>query len=1029
MSTISSSVGLISGLPIQDLVDSLIQVQSGPLNQLRNRLGVLTSRRTALLQLSAQILSIRNTAAKFNSRSFFDSATVQSSDESVLLASVSGSAAPGEYTFSVRNLASAHQLMSAGFVSADDTPVGAGTLTLERAAARVNRSTGLDELNGGQGVQVGRIRVTDRSGGTAEIDLLGAKTIDDVVRAINTETQVQVEARVEGDHLVLEDRSGGTGSLTVAEVGGGRTARDLGILQSVATGDLVGVDLVAVSDRTLLSRLNDGNGIRTHPNGVDDFQVSLAGGEQLSFNLSNELRQQTPLALINHGNGVPAGTIRITDRSGGTAEIDLSGASTVQDVLDAINNAAGVDVTVTRSGTRLIVTDNSIADGATAANDLLIEDVDSTTAEALGLATSTSGNQITGASIYAVDTLGDVLNIINLDPANAGRLTASISPDGRGITLTDNTTGTGPFAVTALDGGTGVFSKAAEDLGLLGTGTGGTLTSRRLLAGLNTVLLRSLNGGTGVDLTDLQVQDRSGTTLQSIDLSGAVTLSDVIDAINAAPTSIVASVSASGLGIELVDTSGGSGNLIVTGATADSLGIAIDAAADRVVNGNLQRRYISEASRRQDLNHGDGIPLGKFRITDSNGQSAVVDLTQGDNEETLQAIIQEINSRPIDVVARINDTGDGLLLEDTGGGPGLLSVAEEGGTVARDLGILGQAEEGETFIDGSFERRIDIGPNDSLNDVLKTIRDSGAEVNASIINDGSGGQPFRLSLTSVRSGRAGALAIDAGATGLAFNTLAEARDATVVFGSPDAGTPLVLSSATNTLSDVIDGVRFDLISAGNQSVTISVRRDEEAIVQQVQDLVNGFNAVIDTLDNLTRFDPETEIRGILQGDSTARRVRQVLVGLTNKTVPGLPSSFNRLSSVGVTLGSGSKLKLDEEKLREALTNDPDAVAELFTLNETDSEGEVVRTGLGGILEAEIDRLTDEETGIIPLREEALLSTEDQLNGRIDQLQVLLDRRRERLLAQFNTMETVLAGLQSQQSALSALVSLTPGAFG
>ena len=1017
MSTISSGVGLISGLPIQELVEALTLAQRGPINQLENRLGVLTARRTALLAISAQLLSLKNAAARFTNPDFFRSATAASSNESAILASVSDGAIPGEYTFSVQNLARAHQLISAGFASADSTLVGAGTLTLERAEGLLNRSTELGSLNGGSGVSAGRIRITDRGGSSATIDLVTAQTINDVVGAINAEAAIGVTARIEGDRLVLEDGSGGIGNLTVAETGTGRTAGDLGILQSVTADRLLGSNLVALSDQTRLAAINDGNGVRTIVG--FDFEVSLADGlGPLQFDLSDRLRSDTPLGLLNGGSGVPLGTIRITDRSGSTEEIDLSAAATIQDVLDAINNAGGVNVTAAISGSNLVITDNSIAEGQDAVNSLLIEDVDSTTADALGVAGSAFGSKLTGEEVFSVRTLGDVIRIINLDPNNGGRLAASISADGLGITLTDTTIGAGTFALTALNS-----SSAAEDLGLLEPAGVNTITSRRLLAGLNTVLLRSLNGGRGVDLNGLQITDRAGV-VHTVDLSNAVTLADVIDAVNALPT-ISASVTTTGLGIELIDSSGGTGNLTISGVTADDLGISIDAAVDRVSSGNLQKQYISEATRLEDLNHGDGIPRGKFRITDSDGQSAVVDLTQGD-EKTIQDVIDEINSRPTHIKARINDTGDGLLLfEDGPIGSRLVSVSEEGSTVARSLGILGAAAEGENFIDGSFETRIEIDGNDTLDDVLSKIRASNADVNASILNDGSTGQPFRLNLTSARLGRAGALAIDGGTTGLVFDTLARAQDATVVFGPSDGDTPLVLRTSSNTLTGIVEGVRLDLIGASDNPVTITVNHDVDGIVQQFQDFVTSFNAVISTLSDLTRFDTETETRAVLTGDSTARRVRNVLLGLTGKVVDGVSAVFNRLGSVGVSLSNGANLELDEDELRSALESNPDAVTELFTLEETDADGEVIRTGLGGIIEAEINRLTAADTGVIPLKEEALLTSEGQISDRIDQLEILLGRRRERLLAQFTAMEAVLARLQTQQNALLALPTFAP----
>ncbi|MBX3396360.1 MAG: flagellar filament capping protein FliD [Phycisphaerae bacterium] len=1025
MSSITSGVGLVSGLPIKDLVDSLIAVQARPITQLQSRLGVFSGRRTGLLQISAQLLSIKTAITRFGQASFFNTSTANSSNSDTLAVSAGSNATIGDYSLLVRNLATKHQLVSRGFATADQSAVGAGTITIESAAGQVNRATRLSELNGGSGVQVGKIRITDRTGASATVDLVGALTITDVVDRINGANGVGVTARIDGDRLIVEDQTGGAGTLSVGEVGAGRTAADLGLLQSSASNSLIGQRIVYLDDSTRLGTLNDGNGIRRR-NLANDLSFTLRDGSSLGFNLSDAIQQNTPLSLLNSAAGVPSGKIKITNRAGASAEVDLNGAVTVQDVIDRVS-AAGIQVALTVSGSRLTLLDTSITGGQTAQSSLKVEDVDSTTAQALGIASTGLSDRIQGNRIYFVETVGDVLRIINSSPQNldavtgAPRISAAIAADGRGIVINDLTNGSGSFVVGE--------SNVARDLGLGSTPSGmngppvSSLSSGALVAGLNTVLLRSLNGGAGVNLTDLRIGDRSGGPLVSVNLSGATTLSDVIDAINAAGTGVRAAVAASGLGIELTDTSGGSSNLRIQGATADSLGIATDAAVSARKGANLQRQYVSEATRRSDFNLGAGIPSGRFRITDSNGASAVVDLT-GD-ERTIGEIISEINSRGIGVLARINDSGDGLLLTDTAGGAGRLRVAEDGGTVAKSLGILGQAAEGEAFIDGSLERRIVVSGSDSLNNVLAKIQSSGAAVNASIINDGSGGAAYRLNLVGTRTGFNGALAIDTGTTGLLFDELSRARDAVVILGEAGADRPLVLSSGSNTLEGVIAGVKIDLVAASETPVQVTVRRDLDAIVSQAKTLVNAFNTVIGTLDNLTRFDPETFARGVLQGDSTARRVRQTLTALANTPVNGASGGLNRLSSVGIKLGSNSKLELDEARLRAALESDPEGVKNLFAAEESSADGVKTVIGLAGVIQREINRLTDVDNGLITLQEESLQTSESQLQNRISSLTKLLASRRERLMAQFQNMETVIANLQSQQNSIAALSSLIP----
>ena len=58
------------------------------------------------------------------------------------------------------------------------------------------------------GVRRGQIRITDRAGNTADIDLRLARTVDDVLRAINNNARLRTSrAVVDGDTFKLIDSS------------------------------------------------------------------------------------------------------------------------------------------------------------------------------------------------------------------------------------------------------------------------------------------------------------------------------------------------------------------------------------------------------------------------------------------------------------------------------------------------------------------------------------------------------------------------------------------------------------------------------------------------------------------------------------------------------------------------------------------------------------------------------------------------------------------------------------------------------
>ena len=299
-----------------------------------------------------------------------------------------------------------------------------GALSTEiRGSADLNPiitlETKLRDLSGGEGVAPGSIMVTDGTD-TTYIDLSSAESIGDVVDIINNDAAGIVTASINAAQDGLELVTG-LGPIGVYEVDGGTTAGDLGIRQeTVVPGPLVGADLdPLVKETTAIADLFGGAGL-TNPaadltisNGTKTATINFAGattvqnmlniintcgagvtarindsgtgidivsnlnGARLSIEdtggtTASELGllmglARTKLADLNDGIGVSTvygDDLRITRSDGTVVEVDISDATTVQDVIDLINNdsenTGGLLVaSVAGTGDRLALTDNS----------------------------------------------------------------------------------------------------------------------------------------------------------------------------------------------------------------------------------------------------------------------------------------------------------------------------------------------------------------------------------------------------------------------------------------------------------------------------------------------------------------------------------------------------------------------------------------------------------------------------------------------------------------------------------------------
>lgn len=148
---------------------------------------------------------------------------------------------------------------------------------------------------------------------------------------------------------------------------------------------------------------------------VRDLKRMLADG--LSRSIPN--LPGVNVSELNEGKGIDLGKIQITDRKGNTATVDLTGVKTVQNVIDAINYAEGIDIEVeiNSSGTGINIIDNSGGTGV-----FKIEEMNGgTTAADLGLNKRIYSNNIAGSPIHEGGTQS--LSTIGITLSEAGTLT------------------------------------------------------------------------------------------------------------------------------------------------------------------------------------------------------------------------------------------------------------------------------------------------------------------------------------------------------------------------------------------------------------------------------------------------------------------------------------------------------------------------------------------------------------------------------------------------------------------------------
>ncbi len=110
---------------------------------------------------------------------------------------------------------------------------------------------------------------------------------------------------------------------------------------------------------------------------------------------------------------------------------------------------------------------------------------------------------------------------------------------------------------------------------------------------------------------------------------------------------------------------------------------------------------------------------------------------------TVGDILRTINNSSIGVEAKLNETGDGIVIIDTAGGAADMKIEDSnGGNAALDLGIRGTSKNvtvesvSRKQVEGSQTFRLELAATDKLSDVVKKINDASGPLTASLLTSG-----------------------------------------------------------------------------------------------------------------------------------------------------------------------------------------------------------------------------------------------------------------------------------------------------
>lgn len=226
----------------------------------------------------------------------------------------------------------------------------------------------------------------------------------------------------------------------------------------------------------------------------------------------------------------------------------------------------------------------------------------------------------------------------------------------------------------------------------------------------------------------------------------------------------------------------------------------------------------------------------------------------------------------------------------------------------------------------------------SLANIAAAINAKKAGVTASVVTDADGkaflslkgetgtAKAFTLTATDDPSGNLSAVNVGPGAAGM--NVTGKAGNAVLTVDG------ITVERASNSITDLVTGVKLDLVGTSATAVTLSSSTPTTALTNAVEDVVFTYNTVMAELKKQT--DP---ITGELRGDSGAQNLLRSMKALTTRDLlPGAaPGTPRTLAELGVNTNRDGTLSVNSDTLSKVIASNPAALEAIFA-NSSDGSG-------------------------------------------------------------------------------------------
>lgn len=226
---------------------------------------------------------------------------------------------------------------------------------------------------------------------------------------------------------------------------------------------------------------------------------------------------------------------------------------------------------------------------------------------------------------------------------------------------------------------------------------------------------------------------------------------------------------------------------------------------------------------------------------------------------------------------------------------------------------------------------------------------------------------------------------------------------------------------TNNIDDIVSGLSLELtsITETGKDVIVRIARDDEGIAEEMQAFVESYNEIYNKLQELTKYDAETEISGVFNGNSEIRSITRQLNAIINST----DANGTSLVKYGVYMNEDGTLTFEQDTFNTAFQEDPDAAVEFFRSSTTTSKGQTIETdGVFTKLRDTMDSLITGSNSTLKILETTLINEQKTLNEDKTSTQESIDTKYEIMAEKWSAYDQMIAQMQQSANTITQLIN-------